>query len=146
MTLQYESYRAALAALPSILPDLDLQEFVSVGELALEHFELFSDNSTVNDPFYTGGQKMMTETFEKIAYQYEYVFDGDLESSVAVYEEDLVEIQSHLTAIANAWDATADALERALQSDGTLLPIIVSSSIVGIVVLVIVFTRRRSSM
>ena len=146
LTLQYESYRAAIGALPSVLPDLDLQEFVSEGELALEHFELFSDNSTVNVPFYAAGQKMMTKTFEKIAYQYEYVFDGDLESSVSVYEEDLVEIQSHLTAIANAWDAAADALERALQSGGTLIPIVASSSIIGILVLVIVFTRRRSSM
>ena len=89
---------------------------------------------------------MVTKTFENIAYQYEHALDGDLSSSVSVYKENLAEIRSHLTAIANAWDAAADALERAFQGDGALTPILVSSSIVGIVVLVIVLIRRRSSM
>jgi hypothetical protein len=146
LTQQYESYRAAIDALPSVLPDLDLQEFVSEAELALEHFELFSDNSTVNTPFYTASIKLVTKTFDNIAIQYEHVLDGDLSSAISVYEEDLAEIQTHLTAIANAWDAAADALERALQEDGTLNLVLVSSSIVGIVVLVVVFIRRRSSM
>jgi hypothetical protein len=146
LTQQYESYLAAINALPNVLPDLNLQEFTSEAELALEHFELFSDISTVNTPFYTAGIKMATKTFDNIAFQYEHVFDGDLSSAVSVYEEDLAEIQTHLTAIANAWDAAADALERALQGDGTLTLVIVSSSIAGIVVLVIVFTRRKSSM
>ncbi len=142
LTLQYESYRAAINALPSVLPDLDLQEFVSEGELALEHFELFSDNSTVNTPFYPAGQKIVTKTFDNIAYQYEHVLDGDLSSAVSVYEEDLVEIQFHLTEIANAWDATANALEIALNGDVTTLVI----SIVGIsafVSLVSAFAYRR---
>jgi len=143
LTRQYESYRAAIGALPSVLPDLDLQEFISEGELALEHFELFSDNSTVNTPFYTAGIKLVTKTFDKIAYKYEYVLDGDLSSAVSVYEEDLAEIQTHLTAIANAWDAAADALERALQSDGTFPIVLLTTSIAGFLVLVIVLVRRR---
>ncbi|MBY8997126.1 MAG: hypothetical protein KGD60_05300 [Candidatus Thorarchaeota archaeon] len=146
LTLQYESYQAAIDALPNVLPDLNLQEFVSEGEVALEHFELFSDSSTVNDPFYAGGIKMVTKTFENIAYQYEHVLDGDLSSAVSVYEEDLVEIQTHLTAIANAWDAAADALERALKGDGTFPIVLLSTSIAGIVVVVVLFIRRKSSM
>jgi hypothetical protein len=146
LTLQYESYRAAIDALPSVLPDLNLQEFVSEGELALVHFEMFSDNSTINDLFYTGGLKMVTKTFENIAYQYEQVLDGDLSSAVSVYEEDLVEIQTHLTAIANAWDAAADALEKALQGDGTFPIVLLSTSVAGIVVVVVLLIRRRLSM
>ena len=145
LTQQYESYRAAIDALPSVLPDLDLQEFVSEAELALEHFELFSDNSTVNTPFYTASIKMVTKTFDNIAIQYEHVLDGDFSSAVSVYEEDLAEIQTHLTAIANAWDAAADALERALQGPGTFPIVLLSTSIAGIVVLVVVFIRRRLS-
>ncbi|MGY5864645.1 MAG: C39 family peptidase [Candidatus Thorarchaeota archaeon] len=142
LTQQYESYRAAIDALPSVLPDLNLQEFVSEGELALEHFELFSDNSTVNVPFYTAGIKMVTKTFDNIAYQYEQVLDGDLSSAVSVYEEDLAEIQTHLIAIANAWDAAANALDIALNGDVTTLVV----SIVGIsafVSLVSAFAYRR---
>jgi hypothetical protein len=143
LTQQYVSYRAAIDALPSVLPDLNLQKFVSEAELALEHFELLSDNSTVNTPFYTSGIKMVTKTFENIAYQYEHVVDGDLSSAVSVYEADLAEIQTHLTAIANAWDAAADALERAINGDGTFPIVLLSTSIAGIVVLVIVLFRRR---
>ena len=142
LTLQYESYRAAIAALPSVLPNLNLQEFVSEGEIALEHFELFSDNSTVNTPFYTAGMKMATKTFDNIAFQYEHVLDGDLSSAVYVYEEELAEIQTHLIAIANAWDAAANALDIALNGDVTTLVV----SIVGIgafVSLVSAFAYRR---
>lgn len=146
LTQQYEAYRAALNALPGVLTDLDLQEFASEGELALEHFEVFSDNSTVNTPFYIGGVKMVTETFEKIAYQYEHEFDGDLSSAVSVYEEDLAEIRTHLIAIADAWDAAADALERALHGEGTFPIVLLSTSVCGIVVLALVIIRRRSSM
>ncbi len=146
LTLQYESYRAAIDALPSVMPDLDLQEFVSEGELALEHFEVFSDNSTINTPFYPAGLKLVTNTFEKIAYQYEYVRDGDLSSAVSMYDEDLSEIQTHLNAIADAWDAAADALERALQEQGAFPTVLLPTSIGGIVVLALVIIRRRSSM
>lgn len=146
LTLQYESYRAAIDAIPKILPDLDLQSFVSEGKLALEHLEVFADNSTVNTPFYTGGVKMMTNIFESIAYQYEYIFDGDLSSSVSVYEEDLAAIRTHLTTIADVWDVAADALEKALLGHQTSPPILLSVSIIGVVVLVIAILRRKSSM
>ncbi|MFW9963846.1 MAG: C39 family peptidase, partial [Candidatus Sifarchaeia archaeon] len=109
LTKQYESYRAAITALPRVLPDLNLQEFASEAELALVHFELFADNSTVNTPFYTAGVKLTTKTFDNIAYQYEHVLASDLFSAVSIYEEDLAEIRTHLTAIADAWDAAADA-------------------------------------
>ena len=71
---------------------------------------------------------------------------GDVHAAVNEHDDDLDQIREHLMEIADVWDAAANALERALQGDGTLVPIIVSSSIVGIVVLVIVFTRRKSSM
>jgi hypothetical protein len=145
LTQQYEAYRAAIDALPRLLPDLDLQSFVSESKLAFEHFELFTDNSTVNTPFYPAGVKLVTKTIKKIAYQYEYVLDGDLASAASMYEDELAEIQTHLTAIANVWDAAADALERALNDDGTLTLVLLSGSVVGIMALVVLFIRRRQS-
>jgi hypothetical protein len=144
LTQQYESYRAAIDALPGVLTDLNLQDFVSEARVALEHFELFTDTSTVNNPFYAAGIKLATKTFGDIAYQYEYVFDGDLSSAMSVHEEDLADIQTHLNIIADAWDAAADALERALQGSGTFPIILLYTSIAGILVLVIVFVRRKS--
>ncbi|MFW9834245.1 MAG: hypothetical protein ACFFEK_09640 [Candidatus Thorarchaeota archaeon] len=143
LTQQYVSYRAAIDALQIVLPDLDLQTFVSEAKSALEHFELFSDNSTVNTPFYTGGEKIVTKTFENVVYQYEHVLNGDLSAAVTLYEDDLAEIQNHLTAIANVWDAAADALERALQGENTFPILLLSTSIAGVVLLVIVLIRRR---
>lgn len=146
LTQQYESYRAAIDALPGVLPDLDLQDFVSEAREALEHFELFADNSTVNTPFYAAGVKLATKTFGDIAHQYEYIFDGDLSSAVSAHEEDLADIQTHLAAIADVWDAAAGVLERALQGPGISPIILLSTSITGIIVLVIVFARRKTSM
>ncbi|MFW9868688.1 MAG: C39 family peptidase [Candidatus Thorarchaeota archaeon] len=146
LTRQYESYRAALEVLSSVLPDLEVQDFVTEASSALVHFELFSDNSTVNTPFYTGGIKLVTKTFEYIAYQYEHVLDGDLSAAASACEEDLGEIRTHLIAIANAWDAAADALERSLRGPETFLVILLSTSVVGMVVLVIFLVRRRLSM
>ncbi|MFW9811069.1 MAG: hypothetical protein ACFFF9_01290 [Candidatus Thorarchaeota archaeon] len=145
LTQQSVAYQAAIDAIPKVLPDIDLQNFVSEGKLALEHFEQFADNSTANTPFYTGGVKMVTKTFEKIAYQFEHVLDGDLSSAVSVYDEDLAEIRTHLNAIADIWDATADALDRALQGTEEPPLILLSASIAGIVVLVIVIGRRKTS-
>jgi hypothetical protein len=145
LTQQCESYRAAIDALPGVLTDLDLQDFVSEAREALEHFELFADTSTVNTPFYAAGVKLATKTFGDIAHQYEYVFDGDLSSAVSTHEEDLADIQTHLAAIADVWDAAADALERALHGQTGPPILLLSTSIVGILVLVIVIVRRRTS-
>jgi hypothetical protein len=142
LTQQFAAYLAAIDTLPRLLLNLDLESFVSEGKLAFEHFELFSDNSTVNTPFYTGGVKMVTKTFENIAYQYEHVLDGEISSAVSVYEEDLAEIRTHLISIADAWDAAADALERALYGEGTFSIVLLSVSIAGFSVLVLVIIRR----
>ncbi|MGY5881751.1 MAG: hypothetical protein RTV31_15985, partial [Candidatus Thorarchaeota archaeon] len=144
LTQQHQSYRVALNALPRVLPSLDLEDFVSAGEPAIEHLEAFSDNSTVNTPFYSSGVKLVTKTFFDIASEYES--DGDLSSAIAIYEVDLTEIRTHLTAIADAWDAAADALERELSEPGILL--IISTGGIGTVIILtigIVCRRRRKS-
>jgi hypothetical protein len=141
LTRQHQSYRAALAALPRVLSDLELEDFVSAGEPAIDHFQVFSDNSTVNTPFYPSGVKLVTKTFFDIASEYES--DGDLSSAIALYKEDLAEIRTHLTAIADAWDAAAAALELAISGPG--IPWIPSMTGIGaiFVLTVAIVTRRR---
>ena len=146
LTLQYEAYRMAVSALPDVLPELNLDEFVSEGEKAFEHFNPLTDNSSINNLFYTGGATIASKTFNNIAYQYEHVLDGDLSSAVSEFEEDLAEIRHHLTSIANAWDAAADALERELLEPG--LPFIPSMTGIGAIIvltLAILGKRRRDS-
>ncbi|MGY5871455.1 MAG: C39 family peptidase [Candidatus Thorarchaeota archaeon] len=144
LTLQHQSYRVALNALPRVLLSLDLEDFVSAGETAIEHLEVFSDNSTVNTPFYPAGVKLVTRTFFDIASEYEN--DGDLSSAIATHEEDLVEIRTHLNAIANAWDAAAAALE--LELNGPGIPWIPSMTGIGaifVLTVAIISRRRRES-
>ncbi|MHA1862735.1 MAG: C39 family peptidase [Candidatus Thorarchaeota archaeon] len=144
LTQQHQSYRVALNALPRVLPSLDLEDFVSAGEPAIEHLEVFSDNSTVNTPFYPSGIKLVTKTFFDIASEYEN--DGDLSSAIAMYEENLAEIRTHLNAIANAWDAAADALERELTGPDYLLSSSLSGlGVISLLAIAIHSKRRRES-
>jgi len=144
LTLQHQAYRVALYALPRLLPSLDLNDFIVAGSSAIPHLEVFSDNSTMNTPFYPSGVKLATKTFYNISTQYQN--DGDLSSALSMFEEDLTDIRTHLVAIADAWDAAADALERELTGSG--LPLISSVSGVGVFVVLfaaVISKRRRES-
>jgi hypothetical protein len=146
LTLQYESYFPAINALPPVLSDLNLDEFIEEAAMALTHFEALSNHSSLNDIYYTSGATIVTETFSSIAYQYEFVHDGDILTVAAEYEEDLFQIRTHLIAIANAWDAAADALERELA--GSEIPWFPSMSGIGaiaIITIAIISKKRRES-
>jgi hypothetical protein len=143
-TLQYLSYREGLKALPNILTELDLEAFSESASQALPHLAVLSENASWIDLYYPVNGTIVTRTFTNLADLY-YETD-DLEAALEQYDQEFEEIRGHLLAIADIWTAAADALERALQDDGTLTLVIGSSSIVGIVVLVVVFIRRRSSM
>ncbi len=144
-TLQHQAYRVALYTLPGLLPSLDLDEFIAAGSPAIPHLEVFSDNSTMNTPFYSSGIKLATKTFYNISSQYQN--DGDLSSAITMHQEELAEIRTHLIAIADAWDAAADALERELSESG--LPSVSSVSGIGAVFVVltaaIISRKRRQS-
>ena len=146
LTLMYNSYKLAIESLPSILSELNLEDFISTCELAFEHFQVFADNDTINTPFYYGGIKLVTETTEDIAYQYEQELDGDLSAALSMYNEDLAEIRSHLIAIANVWDDAATALEIAIAKPG--IPLLPSMGGVGAIVVLtaaIIGKRRRDA-
>ncbi|MGY5858835.1 MAG: hypothetical protein RTU63_05660 [Candidatus Thorarchaeota archaeon] len=145
LTLQYESYLPAINALPSVLSDLNLDDFVEEGKLAFEHFDVLSNHSTLNDIFYTGGATIVSDTFSSIAYQYEFIHDGDILTAIADFEEDLTEIQFHLNAIADAWDAAADALERELNDSDLWLPSLSGVGAITVITIAIIAKRRRDA-
>lgn len=146
LSIQYLSFRTALEALPDMLPDVELIEFVTAGREALEHFEILSDNSTMTSFTYDGGATLTTDTLNGIAYACAYLEQGNVDNAVLEYEDDLSIIRGHLVAIADAWDAAADALERALSDDATVtfLVVIFGMSAFVSVVLVIVYRRQRA--
>ena len=146
LDIQYLSFRSAVETVPGLLPDLDVEEFVSICQSAFPHFEALSDNSTMVELDYSGGNTIMTQTFGGIAASCNSTVSGNVHAAAMEYENELDEIRNHLTDIADLWDAAASTLEGALQDDGTLRLVVMSFSMVGILVLVVLFTRRRLSM
>jgi hypothetical protein len=143
ITLQYLSYREGLKTLPNILTELDLEAFSESAIQALSHMSVLSENASLIDPYYPANGSIVTQTFTNLAEL--YYETEDLETALEQYDHELEEICGHLIAIADIWTESADALEAAIDGDGVLTLVLVSTSMVGIVVLVVVFLRRRSS-
>ncbi|MHA1949123.1 MAG: BtrH N-terminal domain-containing protein [Candidatus Thorarchaeota archaeon] len=145
LSIQHLSFRTALEALPEMLPDLNLDEFVTAGREALEHFELLSDNSTMTSFSYDGGATITTDTFNEIAHL-AYTQSGNLESAVTENEENLDVIRNHLFAIADAWDAAANALDFALNEVSTTTFVVIIVCMAGFVSVVsaAAYVRRKA--
>ncbi|MFX1264551.1 MAG: BtrH N-terminal domain-containing protein [Promethearchaeota archaeon] len=141
--IQYLSFRGALATLPSLLPDLDLEAFTDIGRESLSHFEAISDNATMVDYDYSGGNTILTQTFDDIISAYET--SGNLEAALSQNEPKLNEIQDHLLAIADAWTAAAAALESACYGAVDVLTPLIAAGSTCVVVVLVVFMRRRRS-
>ncbi len=143
LALQYLSFREGLKALPEILKELNLDEFVKRGLEALPHFEVLSDNSSLIEIDYSGNATIVTETFNRIAEAYRD--SGNLNAALADSDEELSEIRGHLIAIADLWNAAASSLESALS--GTIeLPhsMITSAGAIVVIALAVIARRRRS--
>jgi hypothetical protein len=143
LSMQYLSFRSALGFLPDILTDLKLDEFVSAGSEAFEHFEALSDNSTMVNPSYDGGATITTETLNRIAYDCTYTQDGNVNNAVLENEQDLDTIRNHLFAIADAWDAAAAALAKVLNDNTAVVAVVTVVGIFTFVGVVSIFVRRR---
>ncbi|MGY5863498.1 MAG: BtrH N-terminal domain-containing protein [Candidatus Thorarchaeota archaeon] len=110
VTLQYLSFRTALYALPSLMPDTDLTEFVTAGEVALPAFDGLADNTTL---IYPGNLSVangfIVSTFRGIADAYNA--SGDLDASMIPFESDLETITGNLLTIADSWQAAGMVLD-----------------------------------
>ncbi|MFX1482160.1 MAG: hypothetical protein ACFFCP_03120, partial [Promethearchaeota archaeon] len=146
LAIQYLSFRAALEALPSLLPELELDDFVAAGTDAFQHFEALSDNASMVTPGYQGGATVTTQTFNSIAFDCQNTYSGDVEAAVTENEHNLETIRNHLLAIADTWDAAANALDLALNGDSPaifVLAVVVISGFVG-VSSIVAYRRRKT--
>ncbi len=139
VTLQYLSYRTALQALPSIMTDTNLTDFVTAGEQALPYFEVIADNSTLIYPTnITKATGFVATTFKAIADSYNE--SGDIDAAFSPYTDELNDISAALLGIANAWQAAGNELVKIWPNDfisqyGTIL----AFGIGGVVTIVIIF-------
>ncbi len=141
--IQYLSYRKALDALPALLSELDLRQFVEVGRQCLAQFDAISDNASMIEIGYAGGNSLLTQTFNRMADAHESA--GNLQIAVNQNEENLNVIRNHLQSIANTWDAAADALEAALQGTDITVQLAIASGLIVVIAVVAVLYRRRST-
>jgi hypothetical protein len=136
-TLQYLSYRSALEALPRVLPDLDLSEFLEAGREALPHMAELSHNGSLTGQYY---DSLLTDMFIDIALDFNST--GNLDTALESQSENITIIADHLLAIADAWDSAANTLESAISSTPFNSPFLAIVGI-GVVVIVIVIVIRR---
>ncbi|TXT55331.1 MAG: hypothetical protein BAJATHORv1_40242 [Candidatus Thorarchaeota archaeon] len=109
-TLQGYSFKAATHALPAIMSDVNLTEFIEAAESAYPHFEALSDNSSLLYP--TNLTKLtgyVATTFLEMAERYNNT--GDLDSILSMYSADLEVISNHLLGIADAWQNAGNVLD-----------------------------------
>ncbi|MFW9966810.1 MAG: C39 family peptidase [Candidatus Thorarchaeota archaeon] len=119
MTLQYLSYRVALEALPDVMPNTDLTQFLVEGRAALSHMEALSENGTLTDLHYLEScDSLLTNTFIGIAMKYNST--EDIDTTLNSYAWQLGKIALSLVRIADAWKAAGEALQAALS--GVLEP------------------------
>jgi hypothetical protein len=148
VTLQYLSYRTALYALPALMPDSDLADFIAAGELALPAFDELADNSTLVFPGNLSRVNgFVASTFRGIADAYNS--SGDLDTSIAAFESDLQTITDDLLMIADSWEAAGLVLD-ALWPSGFLQvygPIIAfaGAGVGALVVLTFWWIRKKPS-
>ncbi|TFH07563.1 MAG: hypothetical protein E4H14_08215 [Candidatus Thorarchaeota archaeon] len=125
VTLQYLSYRTALSALPAIMSETNLTDFVAAGEQALPHFEILVDNSTLIYPTnITKATGFVATTFKAIADSYNA--SGDIDDAFAPYDAEFADISAALLGIADSWKSAGNELALIWPTDfitqyGTLL-------------------------
>lgn len=148
VTLQYLSYRTALYALPALMPDSDLTDFVTAGAAALLAFDELADNSTLVFPGNLSQHNgFVASTFRGIADAYNS--SENLDSSLAIFETDLQTITDDLLVIADSWQAAGQALD-AIWPSGFLQeygPIIAfaGAGVGALVILTIWWIRKKPS-
>ncbi|MBN2228553.1 MAG: C39 family peptidase [Candidatus Thorarchaeota archaeon] len=148
VTLQYLSYRAALASLPTLMTDTNLSEFIEAGDRALPYFEEIVDNSTLIYPTnFTQITGYVATTFKAIAESYNAT--GNIDAAFAPYSDDLNDICANLLGIADSWRDAGLALEKIWPNNFLTLygPVIAfaGGAIVVAVVVLIWWTRKKPS-
>jgi hypothetical protein len=137
VTLQYLSYRTALESLPTLMTETDLIDFIAAGENALPAFDNLADNSSLIFP---GNLTQMTgfvvTTFLQIADAFNA--SGDIDATLAPYENTLNSISADLLTIADSWLDAGNILAEIWPNDFlTVYGPAIAFSAGGIVVLIV---------
>ena len=146
ISLQYLSYRTALEELPDLIPDVDLDMFLSEASLALSHFAALADNESLTELTLEGRDSLIFNTFSGIANLLNQT--SDIESSLTSFESDISVIRNHILAIADSWLGAGQELANiwpsGLSTD-TLVPILAVAGIgVGAVVVLLIYWIRKT--
>lgn len=148
LTLQYLSYRKALEALPRLLPEQNLTDFVEAGSLALPHFQALASNISLIEPLnLTLHDSLAFKTFYNISAEFNKTLD--IEQSLKDYSDELAIIDNHLLAIADSWKAAGQALAEIWPNDPFVLygPYLILAGLgLGVTVIYVVWriTKRPS--
>ncbi len=115
LTMQYYSYRSALARLPGLLLDYNLTEFVGIAAEALPHMEALTSNISVRaSADIVPRDSLFFETFYNISQRYSQTLD--LTSAVREYSDSLEEIAGHCVASAGYWVDAGRTLARLVET------------------------------
>ncbi len=145
-TLQYLSYRTALARLPALMPDANLTDFTAAGGQALPHFAALADNSSlVNPGNLTYRDSLVFSTFWQIADMYNST--GDMDDALDHFRIDLDVISAHLLGIADSWQAAGNALTEIWPNDFFTIygpTVAVAGVVVAALVIAIIWWIRKT--
>jgi hypothetical protein len=148
VTLQYLSYRTALARLPAFMPDMDLESLVTKGEAALPHLAALSNNDTLVQPGNLSAADGLAST---VMGQIADAFNStqDIDASFAAYGDGLEEISTHLTAIADSWRDAGNELALTWPNDPLVIfgpyVFVASAGVAAVVLIAIRFIRKSHS-
>ncbi len=144
LTIQYLSYRKAVKVLPSLMPDVDLTDFVSAAESALPHMEALSSNVSL---IYPGELNRLEGIISKTFYNMsqEYNRTGDMAGTLQQYSSELDTISAHLMGVADGWLAAGNALAQIWPNDPLIVygpAIVLGLAVVGVTVIFAVIKIR----
>lgn len=144
MTLQYPSYRAALEALPSLMPSYDLTEVIELGKEAYPHMAALSTNDSMVSLNYAYDGSELTTTYFALANSYQTTEDIDV--TLEAYSDEIQSLANHFLAIADSWKAAGEALQLVLEGEGFLTPqmtITLLGATSTLLIVGVVVVRRR---
>jgi hypothetical protein len=148
LTMQYYSYRSALARLPGLLLDYNLTEFVGIAAQALPQMEALTSNMSVRASAEIAQRdSLFFETFYNISESYGQSLD--LTSALREHSDSLDEIAEHCRTSARIWAKAGNILLGLVDAPTGLAIEQALTTIAGgglvVVVCLALWRRKRSS-
>ncbi|MHA3964751.1 MAG: C39 family peptidase, partial [Candidatus Thorarchaeota archaeon SMTZ1-45] len=146
MTMQYLAFRSSLDSLSDLLPSKNLEPFLEAASEALPHMEALSHNASITSGIdIIARDTLLYNTFFGIASSFE--ISHDLDYSINEFSNELEEIATHLSAIADAWEIAGHTLSQELNESGSILNdnivIVIGGGVTILIIGVILVVWRR---